>query len=74
MNRIRKILLFLKNIWHKQDKVKKLEEPKITVNEDKKESFMESLRITREPKKTKQRITTLTCNGDGLGIQKKITY
>ena len=63
----------MKNIFTKQDKIKKLEEPKIIVNEDKKESFKESLKITTTPKRTKKRVETLTCNGDGLGIQRKIT-
>lgn len=73
MNIIRKVILFIKNIFAKQDEVKKLAEPKIIVNEDKKESFIESLKITTTRKTTKKRVETLTCNGDGLGIQRKIT-
>lgn len=73
MSGIRKIILFIKNIFIKQDEVKKLIEPKITVKEDKKESFIESLKIATTEKRTKKRVETLTCNGDGLGIQKKIT-
>lgn len=73
MNIIRKIILFIKNIFIRQDEVKKLIEPKITVKEDKKESFIESLKITTTEKRTKKRVETLICNGDGLGIQKKIT-
>ena len=73
MNIIRKMILFIKNIFIKQDEVKKLVEPKITLNEDKKESFIESLKITTTEKRRKKRVETLTCNGDGLGIQKKIT-
>ena len=74
MNIIRKIILFIKNIFIKQDEVKKLTEPKIIVKENKKEKFIESLKITTTQKKAKKRVETLTCNGDGLGIQKKITY
>ncbi len=73
MNIIRKVILFIKNIFIKQDEVKKLAEPRIIVNEDKKESFIESLKITTTQKTTKKRVETLTCNGDGLGIQRKIT-
>lgn len=73
MNIIRKMILLIKNIFIKQDEVKKLIEPKITLNEDKKESFIESLKITITEKRSKKRVETLTCNGDGLGIQKKIT-
>ncbi len=73
MSIIRKIILFIKNIFVKQDEVKRLQEPKIIIEQDKKESFMESLKIATTEKRTKKRIETLTCNGDGLGIQKKIT-
>lgn len=73
MNIIRKMILFIKNIFTKQDKVKKLTEPTIIVNDDKKESFIKSLKITTTQKRTKKKVETLTCNGDGLGIQKKIT-
>lgn len=73
MNIIRKMILFIKNIFIKQDEVKKLVEPKITIKEDKKESFIETLKITTTEKRTNKRVETLTCNGDGLGIQKKIT-
>ena len=73
MNIIRKVILFIKNIFDKQDEVKKLPEPKIIVNEHKKERFIESLKITTSQKRTKKRVETLICNGDGLGIQRKIT-
>ncbi len=73
MNIIRKVILFIKNIFAKQNEVKKLTEPRIVENKDKKESFIESLKITTIQKETKKRVETLTCNGDGLGIQRKIT-
>ncbi len=74
MNIITKLILCIKNIFAKKDKVKKLEEPKIIVNENKKESFIESLKVTTTPKRTEKIVETLTCDGDGLGIQGKITY
>ena len=43
------------------------------IEQYKKESFIESLKIATKEKRTKKRVETLTCNGDGLGIQKKIT-
>lgn len=73
MNIIRKMILFIKNIFIKHDEVKKLVEHNITIKEDKKEKFIESLKITTTEKRRKKKIETLTCNGDGLGIQKKIT-
>lgn len=68
MNVIRKIILFIKNIFIKQEEVKKLPEPKIVIKENQRERFIESLKIV-----TEKRVETLVCDGDGLGIQKKIT-
>ena len=73
MNIIRKMFLFIKNIFIKQDEVKKLQEPKTTIEYDEKKSFIESLKATTTQKRTKKRVEVLTCDGDGLGIQKKIT-
>ncbi len=73
MSIIRKMILFIKNIFVKQDEVKRLEETKIVIEQDKKENFIESLKIATTEKRIKNKVETLTCNGDGLGIQKKIT-
>ncbi len=73
MNIIKKMILFIKNIFIKHDEVKKLQEPNDTIEQDKKEYFIESLKINTTEKRTKKKVETLTCNGDGLGIQKKIT-
>lgn len=73
MNLIRKMFLILKNIFIKQDEVKKLQEPKTTIEYDGKKSFIESLKATTTQKRTKKKVEVLTCDGDGLGIQKKIT-
>ena len=73
MNIIRKMILSIKKIFVKQDEVKRLQEPKIVIEQDKKESFIESLKIATTEKKNKKLIETLTCEGDGLGIQKKIS-
>lgn len=73
MDFIKKILLFIKNIFINNDTVKKLQEPKISMEQEEKMSFMQSLKITTTEKKLKKKVETLTCDGDGLGIQKKIT-
>ncbi len=73
MNIMRKIVLYIKNIFIKQNKVKALQESKIRIVEDKKENFIEQLKTTTIEKRTKKNIEVLICNGDGLGIQKKIT-
>ena len=67
------MILFIKNIFVKQEEIKALEEPKQIINQEKKINFVESLKITTTEKKNKKRIETLTCEGDGLGIQKKIS-
>ena len=73
MNIIKKMFLFIKNLFVKKEEVKKLQESKIAVKQDKKENFIESFRITTTEKESKKKVETLTCVGDGLGIQKKIT-
>ncbi len=73
MNIIRKIISVIKNIFTKQEEVKKLAESKTIVNEDERDRFIKSLKIATIQKRTKKRVETLTCNGDGLGIQKNIT-
>lgn len=74
MNIIKKIILSIKNMFTKQDKVKKLADPEIIVKEDTKGNFVESLKVTTPPPTAKNKVETLTCEGDGLGIQKKISY
>lgn len=73
MNIIKKIILFAKNMFIKQNKLPKLQEPKIFVDQCKTESFIESLKVATTGKETKRKIEILTCEGDGLGIRKKIT-
>ena len=74
MNIIKKMLLFIKNIFVSQDEVKKIQEPKISMEQEEKMTFMQSLRITTTEKILKKKVDTLTCDGDGLGILKKITF
>ena len=73
MNIIKKILLFIKNKFINKNTVKKLQDPKISMEQEEKMTFIQSLRITTIEKKLKKKVETLTCDGDGLGIQKKIT-
>lgn len=66
MKFIEKIILLLKKIISKEQKIKMIEakeEPII-----KKENFKEKLQVETIEKK-KQTVETLTCFGDGLGIQ-----
>ena len=70
MNIIQKIISFIKKRFMKQEEIKTLEEPKNTINKEK-NNFIKSLKIE---KKSKKEVETLICYGDGLGIQKKISY
>ncbi len=74
MNIIRKAILFIKNIFIKQEKIKALEEPKQVIHQREKVDFIESLKVNVNEKKKKKQIETLICEGDGLGIQGKISY
>ena len=71
MNIFKEMMFFIKNLFNKQKEVKLIEAPKRIVNQDKKAEFIKSLKINLIEKKKK--IETLTCDGDGLGIQKKIS-
>ena len=73
MNIIKKMLLFIKKIFTSKNEVKKLQELEVFIEQKEKMSFIESLKIYTTENKEKKKVETLTCDGDGLGIQKKIT-
>ncbi len=72
MKYIKKIILFFKNLFQK-DVIKALDVPIQKTNYNPKDSFINSLKVTKINKKTKE-VETLIFEGDGLGIKKKITY
>ena len=72
MRYIKKIILFFKNLFQK-DVIKALDVPIQKTTYNPKDSFINSLKVTKIDKKTKE-VETLICEGDGLGIKKKITY
>lgn len=74
MSIIERIVLFFKNIFNKNEKTKELEEPKKIIDENENTSFIESLKFSPKGSPKNKKIETLTCEGDGLGIQKKMTY
>lgn len=74
MNIIERIVLFFKNIFNKSEKIKELEESKKIIDERENTKFIKSLKFNSESSAKKKKIETLTCEGDGLGIQKKMTY
>jgi len=70
MSILKKIIEVIKNMFsNKKEEVKALEEPKTIIQNDKKE-FLSALKFQ---KKRKHEVETLVCEGDGLGIQKKMS-
>lgn len=74
MNIIKKIILMIKNVFIKQDKIKKIEEPIFVEKENQKVDFVKNLKIDNINESNENKIETLICYGDGLGIQKKVSY
>ncbi len=74
MNIISRLILFIKNIFSKKEKINMLNAPKLNISQNKQDDFINSLRVVNNNKNTNPKIKTPICNGDGLGIQKKISY
>lgn len=77
MNIIKKLILFITNIFNKQNRIKVIEEPKTEIKVNNKSEFINSLKsdnIIKGEEITAKKIETLVCPGDGLGIQRKIRY
>lgn len=70
MKLIKNIIIFFKKILKKEE-TKMLEAP--TNNNEDKINFLNSLKANIV-KKRKNKVETLICEGDGLGIKKKIEY
>ena len=74
MNLIKNTINFFKNLFYKDNDIKMIEAPQEYLNNKNKENFLKSLKVNIIPKKKKKKVETLTCFGDGLGIQNKMTY
>lgn len=51
----------------------KLQQSAFTINQNNRETFEQTIKITNTPKRANKKIETLICYGDGLGIQKKLS-
>ena len=71
MNFFRNLFLTFKNIFRKHTEIKQLEAPKQFSTSINRDSFIKDLKVNVKKKK---KIETLVCEGDGLGIQRKMTY
>lgn len=74
MNIFKNIISFFKKIFNKENNIKMIEAPVQEIKKKDKASFMNSLKVNIVQKRKKKKIETLTCFGDGLGIQNKISY
>lgn len=74
MNIMKNIINFIKKLFHKDNNLKMIEAPVEEIRKSDKESFINSLKVNIVPKRKKKNVETLTCFGDGLGIQNKISY
>lgn len=72
MKIIKNIFLFFKRVFNKKSNNKMIEEGIIEMPNEEKTKFINSLKINLL--ENKKRVETLTCVGDGLGIQTKINY
>lgn len=73
MNVIKSIISFFKRLFNSKNNIKMIEAPVKSVNEENKNNFINSLKVNMSLK-LKKKVETLTCFGDGLGIQTKIKY
>ena len=74
MKILQKIVVWLKELFYKKERTKLLEESKQILNQEEKVNFIENLKVNIIEKRKKKKIETLVCEGDGLGIQKKVDY
>ena len=73
MSFVKRVFFFIKKSFYKEN-VKMIESISGVITKNEKESFIKSLKKDNFKKIEKKKIETLICEGDGLGIQKKISY
>ena len=74
MKFIKKTIFFIKKLFNKGNTPKMIEEPIDKCKNDEKVNFIDSLKINVMQNKKRNKVDTLICFGDGLGIQDKISY
>lgn len=73
MKYFKDIISFFKKIFNKTEKIEMIDESKTNVSHEDRKDFINSLKVNILQNK-KQKVETMTCFGDGLGIQTKISY
>lgn len=74
MSFIKNAILFLKKLFSRESSIKRIEESTEKKMKSNYKDFENSLKVDITPKKRKKKVETLTCFGDGLGIQTKISF
>ena len=74
MNFIKKVISFIKELFNKENIPKMIEAPTENPKNDEKVNFINSLKVNIMQNQKRNKIETLICFGDGLGIQDKISY
>lgn len=69
-----KLFSFFKSFFINKNKVKLLEPPMEIIKKQDNSNFLASLKVDQSKDKKKKQIETLTCVGDGLGIQNIMNY
>lgn len=73
MGIIKKIIQIIKKKFNKTSNTDMLDEGINNLQDDKKAEYINALKVKIGNRK-KRKVETLTCVGDGLGIQNKISY
>ena len=71
MSIINRVLMLFKRLFKKTENVQMIEEHVIVNKKEKMSDFKNSLKTNIADKNN---VETLICDGDGLGIQKKLNY
>lgn len=74
MKFIKKVIFFIKDLLNKEKAPKMIEAPTYNSKNDDKVKFLNSLKVNLMQNKKRNKVDTLICFGDGLGIQDKISY
>ena len=70
-----RITSFIERLFKKKEEIKLIKESKeINKQENKKNNFVNSIKVNLTPNLKKHNVETLICKGDGLGIKNKISY
>lgn len=73
MNFIKNIIEFFKRLFNKEDNIKMIDSPVDNLQREDKEKFVNSVKVNTIENREKKNVETLTCFGDGLGIQTKVS-